>query len=383
MKMFKITFFIVVLFSCGAIGYSEPLFWSANTFKGDTFLIKSAVFSPGGTMVLTCEPRDETVKLWNAETGAKLRTFSVQTRLMTSVAFSPDGTKVLTGSEFSGAKLWDAETGIELHTLVGDRDSGNYVTFSPDGTKVLSLSKNGTIKLWSAETGTEVRSFLHHIGSGSVTSTSFTSDGIKVLTLSGDTAKLWDTETGKELRTFSGHTSFVTSVAFSPDGTKVLTGSTDNRAKLWDAETGIELATFLGHKKAVNYVTFSTDRAKVLTASNDGTAKLWNIKIGSTEPRGTGEGVLDNYLAAIEMWLDEAGQSGLTGIVAPVLLMLMGIFLIWAGNRETNEGYKRLPSEPHLSDILNIGGSGKFIGGVLIIILSIFLLIHGMSYLEK
>ena len=86
MKMFKITFFIVVLFSCGAIGYSEPLFWSANTFKGDTFLIKSAVFSPGGTMVLTCEPRDETVKLWNAETGAKLRTFSVQTRLMTSVA---------------------------------------------------------------------------------------------------------------------------------------------------------------------------------------------------------------------------------------------------------------------------------------------------------
>ena len=50
-----------------------------------------------------------------------------------SVAFSPDGTKILTGGDRT-AKLWDAGTGAVLRTLGGHSDYVSSVAFSPDGT---------------------------------------------------------------------------------------------------------------------------------------------------------------------------------------------------------------------------------------------------------
>jgi WD40 repeat protein len=39
-----------------------------------------------------------------------------------SVAFSPDGLKIASGSEDNSIKIWNAETGDVIHTLKGDRD---------------------------------------------------------------------------------------------------------------------------------------------------------------------------------------------------------------------------------------------------------------------
>ena len=39
-----------------------------------------------------------------------------------SVAFSPDGTKVVSGSEDNTVKIWNVESGDVLHTLYGERE---------------------------------------------------------------------------------------------------------------------------------------------------------------------------------------------------------------------------------------------------------------------
>jgi len=71
-----------------------------------------------------------------------------------SVAFSPDGFRVLSGGSDRTLKLWDASTGALLRTFVGHSDEVTSIAFSPDGTRVLSGSTDKTIRLWDAATGT-------------------------------------------------------------------------------------------------------------------------------------------------------------------------------------------------------------------------------------
>jgi WD40 repeat protein len=89
------------------------------------------------------------------------------------------------------------------------------------------------IKVWDAQTGRETLTLKKL--SGYVRSVSFSPDGKRIVSGSGDkTLKVWDAQTGQETRTLKGHTGFVTSVSFSPDGNRIVSGSLDNTAIVWD-----------------------------------------------------------------------------------------------------------------------------------------------------
>ncbi|PLB47837.1 WD40 repeat-like protein [Aspergillus steynii IBT 23096] len=68
---------------------------------------------------------NNTIKLWDAQTGAELRTLEGHSGSVWSVpfppavAFSPDGRRIMSGSVDNTIKLWDAQTGAELRTLEG------------------------------------------------------------------------------------------------------------------------------------------------------------------------------------------------------------------------------------------------------------------------
>ncbi len=66
--------------------------------------LEAAVYSPDGKHIATAGSLGAV--LWDAETGALLRTFLGHTELVLSVAFSPDGTRVLTGSWDGTARIW-------------------------------------------------------------------------------------------------------------------------------------------------------------------------------------------------------------------------------------------------------------------------------------
>ena len=55
------------------------------------------------------------------------------TESVNSVAFSPDGKTIASGSSDNTIKLWNAETGQQLNTLKGHTDLVESVAFSPDG----------------------------------------------------------------------------------------------------------------------------------------------------------------------------------------------------------------------------------------------------------
>ena len=251
---------------------------AVKTFSGHSQLVFSVALSQDGQYALSGN-WGNTLKLWDFKSGKEVKIFSGHTRSVFSVAFSPDRKHILSGSRDSTLKLWDYKSGKELKVFSGHTQLVFSVAFSPNGKYALSGSIDSTLKLWNIESGKEVKTFRGH--NGYVVSVAFSHDGKFALSGSYDeTMKLWDINSGKEIKTFSGHNSEVLSVAFSPNGQYVLTGNWNNTLKLWDINSGNEVKTFFGHTGSVNSIAFSPDGKYAISGSWDNTLKLWDISSG-------------------------------------------------------------------------------------------------------
>ncbi|YAF96148.1 MAG: WD40 repeat domain-containing protein [Nodularia sp. CChRGM 3473] len=289
-----------------------------NRLDGHESSVKSVSFSPDGK-TLASGSHDNTIKLWDVETGTEILTLKGQSSVK-SVSFSPDGKTLASGSHDNTIKLWDVETGTEILTLKGHEFWVYSVSFSPDGKTLASGSHDNTIKLWDVETGTEILTLK---GQSSVHSVSFSPDGKTLASGSHDnTIKLWNVETGTEIRTLKGQ-SWGYRVSFSPDSKTLASGSLGNTIKLWNVETGTEILTLKGHESSVHSVSFSPDGKTLASGSLDNTIKLWNVETGteirtlkgqssvysvsfSPDSKTLASGSLDN---TIKLWNVETGTE--------------------------------------------------------------------------
>jgi WD40 repeat protein len=262
--------------------------WDAQTgvmladLRGHKMDIHCVNFSPDGSKVVSAG-WDNTAKVWDVNTGVLLINFTKHTSHINTAFFSPDGKRIVTASDDKTAKIWDAETGAVLFDLKSDSDQAYGLiysaVYSPDGKKIVTASLDHTAKIWDAETGALLANLKGH--KSLVYKASFSYDGKKIVTACWDhTAKVWDAQTGKLLEDLIGHKKEVYSAAFSPDGNKIVTASTDKTARIWDANTGTLLTKLDGHTKEVNMAFFSPDGTKIVAASWD-RAQIWNANTGA------------------------------------------------------------------------------------------------------
>jgi WD40 repeat protein len=141
----------------------------------------------------------------------------VQAYGVNAIAFSPDGRCIVSGSDDETLRLWDAETGAALGApLKGHEGPVEAVAFSPDGERIVSGSHDRTLRLWDAKSGATIGKPLSGHG-GKVIAVAFSPDGELIVSGSHDrTLRLWDAKIGTELCRFSGETSFW-SMAMSGD----------------------------------------------------------------------------------------------------------------------------------------------------------------------
>ncbi|MBW4628105.1 MAG: CHAT domain-containing protein [Brasilonema octagenarum HA4186-MV1] len=249
-----------------------------KTLNGHRFGVNSVSFSPDGK-TLASASIDKTVKLWNLNSGREIKTLIGHTDSVYSVSFSPDSKTLASASGDKTVKLWDRDSGREIKTLTGHTSYVYSVSFSPDGKTLASASWDKTVKLWDINSGQEVKTLNGH--TDHVESVSFSPDGKTLASASWDkTVKLWDINSGQEVKTLNGHTFFVRSVSFSPDGKTLASASWDKTVKLWDINSGQEVKTLKGHIDPVESVSFSPDGKTLASASGDKTVKLWDINSG-------------------------------------------------------------------------------------------------------
>lgn len=117
--------------------------------RGHQGPVSCVAYSPDGKRIVG-RSGDNTVKVWDADTGQKILTLKHDASAFSSLAYSPDGKWIVSGNHDNSLTVWDAETGLKIRTIKGHNNPVWCVAFSPDGKRIASGSDDLTIKIWDA-----------------------------------------------------------------------------------------------------------------------------------------------------------------------------------------------------------------------------------------
>ena len=252
------------------------------TLGGHSGLIYAIAFSPDGKKIASCSA-DQTIKIWETDSGNELFTLKGGKETTFNISFSPVSNIFASGSHDNTVRIWNADSGKEINTLEGHEDAVVSVSLSPDGNKLASGAASGdrTIKIWDIDSGKNLRTLEGH--ENAVWSVAFSSDGKIIASGSHDSAVIvWDTDSGKNLVTLEGHENAVRSVVFNPDGKTIASGSDDKTIRIWNVQTRKLLHILEGHTARVVSCVFTPDSQLLVSKASDNTIRLWRTDTWQT-----------------------------------------------------------------------------------------------------
>jgi len=327
-----------------------------------------------------CFPTQEGIlNIYNPSTGAVLATMDGQDDVIRAVAFSSDGTRVASGSFPSTAsnavldpvaKVWNASTGALVKSRDGHSDGVASVSLNSDGSKCASVDKGNKVRVWNVSDGSVIEdisysgvmacafspdnsmlaiggsgikiidtsdwSTLHTLSHSDVWDLDWTSNSGTLASAGGTTVKTWNASTGANLKSYNSinytpagdQDMGLNGVAIAPNGSQVACCGAANAVEVWDTSTdeklvemdnhvgiirsgdvspdetkiavgtfssgdydpdivifsvstGEVLATCSGHTEQISCVDWSPDGTKLVSTSRDATVRIWNASTGA------------------------------------------------------------------------------------------------------
>jgi|GEM_PF-2707211 len=284
--------------------------------------------------------------LWDlGNNGADFEDFYGDHRLGTyDTAFSPDMEYVLTGSDDESMILWDTDSGEQLLIFEGGTNIITHSFFMPDGEHVVSASVDGTPRIWNIHNGRIVRSFGGH--TDAVSNLTITDDGRQLLSVSYDgTARIWNSDLNVFPDVYTGHLDWVTRLAFSEDGRYLASGSNDFTMRIWDTfnNTGVDVYDTDGYM--VEGVTFLPDTTSVLfdfeeelsiwDRDEDDIDEFYDLDNWATKIRLTGDNrymvimTIDEAISVIEIEEDDEDEVIERGEMVDMDVAIDANIVVW------------------------------------------------------
>lgn len=207
--------------------------------KGHSQYITAADWHPSGEYIATAG-FDNSIILWNIQSGKQIRLYNRHTDAVWSVAFSPDGKQLLSASADQTVKLYDVLTGDLVHSWEVPKDEVKQAYFSPNAKYVVMVGNRDAYFLFDRISG-ELKGNWNKDYSAFYERNLIDQSGNRALN-KGDykSVQVMDIGTGDTLLELEFDKSH--GMEFSPDGTKIALSSTKLFAKIFDAQSGMELA---------------------------------------------------------------------------------------------------------------------------------------------
>src|SRR5262249_17085946 len=180
--------------------------WDLETGQQLAVLAEPTVrvtITPDGRVAVTASQR--TIKAWDVATAKQLQTFRGHSKSVTAVATAPsdDGQRLISCSEDNTVRIWDLESGRELRRVAEHSVWSDHVAITADGKNLIGPSR-------ASEDPTEVPISLRDLESGrllktvkqrgSVDALAATADGHRAVSLDLGTLRVWDLQAEKEIR---------------------------------------------------------------------------------------------------------------------------------------------------------------------------------------
>jgi WD40 repeat protein len=246
--------------------------------------LNTVAFSPDGK-TLAFGGIDKVVRLIDLEgKPGRERTLDQRTPEgnVESLAFSPDG-KVLACAKGNGSiLLWDAATGAELRSPLSSDGGVSQIAFSPDGTLLASAGRNegAIVRIWNVANG-QLMFTARDAVAGVAWCVAFSPDGKTLAAgLESGEVRLWDVAARREVARLGGHGGRVRWLGFHPDGRSLVVagGFADNVVYVYDLATRTLQDRLSGHGSAVLSGAWRADGRLLITAgATDGTVRLWDL----------------------------------------------------------------------------------------------------------
>jgi len=264
--------------------------------------------------------RDQTIRLWDRETGREVRGFeraedkkpdldpkptpAMPGKMMMRpardddfpVALSPDG-KLLAAGKGKTISLWDVETGKRLHALEGAA-AVTELFFNPDGRSLVAADTSPTVTLWDPMIGQATKTFaikgpddatgiVRSGGAVSPAGTHFVQQFIETGT-GNATLRVHDLVTGEvqpEIRMGVGGAQ---GIAFSPDGKYLAWSNFTDGVTVWDVPGHKQVGQFgrqggMKYKFFGNSIAFTNDSKKLAATLANDAIELWDVATGKLE----------------------------------------------------------------------------------------------------
>jgi GTPase SAR1 family protein len=241
-----------------------------RTLEGHQGRIYSVAFHPGGHILATGSD-DNTIKLWDEQSGQLLRTIQGTDRIW-SVAFDPAGLVLASGGT-QGVSIWAPQSGALLHQSHG-YGTIKSLAFDPTGQILASGGFDFTVRLLTAKDFKMIR--VLEGNRDWIFSVAFDPTGETLATIGDDRqVRIWETKSGKLLHALEGNNRRGFCVCFDRSGHLLASASSDGTVKLWEARSGKLLRTLEGHTDGVRTVAISSDGRLLASMSMAGNVRIW------------------------------------------------------------------------------------------------------------